>query len=256
VAADAGPGIVDVARALEGRPSGGRSLGVGLAAALELADEVDFDVRVGEGMCVRARKFGRYEERGRRVGVYGRACPGETTSGDDAGFVRDEGGLLVGLADGLGHGPPAREASERAREVLVGSSSLSNEEILARCDAALVRTRGAVMAVARVGEAGGGELVVTSVGNVIAHVVGPGGGKRFGGSSFVLGAPGGVRRMVTERATIDPRGMLILASDGVSSRADLGADATLLREHPIVVAQRVVERHARDYDDATVLVVG
>ena len=49
IAADAGRGIADPARALEGRGSSGSSLGVGLAAVLELADEVDIDVRLGEG---------------------------------------------------------------------------------------------------------------------------------------------------------------------------------------------------------------
>lgn len=254
VAADGGPGILDVARALEGRPSGRRSLGVGLAAALELADEVDFDVRLGEGTCVWARKFAHHDVRRRRVGVYGRAFPGEPTSGDDTAFARDEHGLLVGVVDGLGHGVLAREAAERAAAVLQSEAARGPEEVLRWCDKALDRTRGAVMAAARVEEPDG-QVVVSSVGNIGVHVVEPGRSRRFAGSSFVLGAPGGARRVMTERSTLDRHAVLVLFSDGVSSRAELDRDVSLLHEHPVVIAQRIVERHARDNDDATVLVV-
>ena len=255
VAADSGRGIPDIARALEGRPSGDSSLGIGLAAVLELADEVDFDVRLTEGTCVWARKFARSETRRRRVGIYGRPCPGEITSGDDAAFARLGDWLSAGVADGLGHGEAAREAAERARNVLLASPEIDPQALLTRCDAALARTRGAVMAVARIDE-GRGEIDVSSVGNVGAQLVGASGSRRFGGSSFVLGAPGGARRMATEHRRMEPRDVLLLCSDGVSSRADLTGDHSLLREHPVVIAQRVVERFARDGDDVTVMAVG
>ena len=37
---------------------------------------------------------------------------------------------------------------------------------------------------------------------------------------------------------------------------DLTGEHDLLREHPVVIAQRVVERFARDNDDVLVMVVG
>jgi hypothetical protein len=48
----------------------------------------------------------------------------------------------------------------------------------------------------------------------------------------------------------------VLFSDGVRSRVDLAGELDLLREHPVVVAQRVVERFGRPDDDVLVLVVG
>jgi anti-sigma regulatory factor (Ser/Thr protein kinase) len=254
VAADRGPGIADVAGALEGKGRAVGSLGVGLAAVLELADEVDVDVRLGEGTCIWARKFARADTRRRQVGVYGRACGGESTSGDDAGFARAAGALVVGVADGLGHGEAAREASERARNLLLAHPELEPEQLLARCDAELARTRGAVMAVARIDESAG-EIALASVGNITAQLVGPAGSRHFGGSSFFLGAPGGVRKLTTERRVMQPRDALVLFSDGLSSRAALSEDPALLREHPVVVAQRALERFGRLNDDATVLVV-
>jgi anti-sigma regulatory factor (Ser/Thr protein kinase) len=262
VAADEGPGIVDVSAALEGRRTGGASLGVGLAAVLELADEVDFDVRLGEGTCVWARKFARHDVRRRRVGIYGRCYPGETTSGDDAAFVRTQGSLLVGLADGLGHGEGAREASERARDVVLRHPELEPDALLARCDAELAKTRGVVMAAARLTEAPRA-VALACVGNIVAMLVGPrsaagagrgAGAGRFGGSSSVLGSPGTPRRILLERREMETSDALVLCSDGISSRVDLSGDPALLREHPVVVAQRIVERFARDNDDVLVLV--
>jgi hypothetical protein len=254
IAADAGPGIPDVARASEGRAASARGLGVGLAAVHELADEVDMDVRLGEGLCVRARKYAQASHRGRRVGIYGRPFPGESVSGDDATFARSGGSLLAGVADGLGHGPAARHAAALAMRLLADRAGVALEQALSECDPALVGTRGAVATAARVDDLG--SVSVAAVGNVGAHVYGPAGSGRFGGTSFVLGARGQVKRIASETRLLGPRDVLVLFSDGIKSSMDLGADLDLLREHPVVVAQRVVERFARPDDDVLVLVVG
>ena len=254
VAADLGGGIADVARALEGKRSTPDSLGVGLAAVLELADEVDIDVRLGEGTCVWARKFDGPAPRRPRVGVFGRRYPGEPCSGDDAAFVRAGGALVVGVVDGLGHGEMARQASVRAARVIADGGDLAPERVLAECDRRLVHTRGAVMAAARLDAAG--EVSVAGVGNVGAHVYGVGPSWRFGGSSFVLGAPGGARRIALEKHWVRARDILVPFSDGIRSKLDLTGERELLREHPAVIAQRIVERFARDDDDVLVMVVG
>lgn len=253
VAADRGGGISDVRRALEGRPSRRGSLGVGLAAVSELADEVDFDVRLGEGTCVWARKLPKGAARRRRVGVYGRAYPGEPASGDDAAFVRTGDGLLACVADGLGHGVPAREAAARAVRMALTTTWRAPAALLAACDGALARTRGAVMAAVRVGASG--EVIAAGVGNVSLHGYGYAGGWRFGGSSFVLGAPGGARRIAEETHTLAHGDALVLFTDGVRSRLDLSGQFDLLREHPIVIAEHVVDQFGRDDDDVLVMVI-
>jgi anti-sigma regulatory factor (Ser/Thr protein kinase) len=254
VAADRGSGITDVAAALEGRPSRPGSLGVGLSAVLELSDEVDIDVRLGEGTCIWARKFEASGFRRPRVGVFGRPYPGERVSGDDAGFARTGEALRIGVVDGLGHGDAARDASVRAARVLSAAGDVAPDLVVADCDRRLLRTRGAVMVAARLDATGG--LSVAGVGNVAAHTYGRGPSWRFGGSSFVLGAPGGARRIAVEAHHLDDRDVLLLFSDGIRSRIDLTGELDLLREHPVVVAQRVVERFAREDDDVLVMAVG
>jgi anti-sigma regulatory factor (Ser/Thr protein kinase) len=260
IAADRGPGIALPTEALKGRPaspsgSGAqKGLGVGLAAVLELADELDFDIRIDEGSCIWARKFIGPVSRRRRLGIYGRPCPGEDESGDDGGFVRNDDDLLVGLVDGLGHGGPARQASAAAMDVVRQSSSKDIDRIVQDCHDALRDTRGGVMAAARIGELDQ-SLRAAVMGDVGLHVNGPQTHRRVMGRSFVLGARGQRPKTVVEESTLGTRDVVMLFSDGISARADLRADLDLLREHPIVIAHQVVERFARDNDDALVLVV-
>ena len=192
--------------------------------------------------------------RGRRVGVYGRPFPGEPVSGDDALFVRGAGALLLAVADGLGHGPLARTASATAMAVLADRPGLSLEALFGECHSALSGTRGAVMTAARLDDLG--SLTLAAVGNVGAHVYGPGTTGRFGGSSFVLGTRAPVHRVASETRLMGARDVLVLFSDGIKSRFDLAGELDLLREHPVVVAQRVVERFARPDDDVLVMVAG
>lgn len=253
VAADRGPGIVDPTRALEGSPRATGSLGVGLAAVSSLSDEVDFDVRVGEGLCVAARKFEDDVRRRREIGVYGRPIAGERESGDAACFHRDEGGLVVGVCDGLGHGALAREASVAAMRTFHASEAKRPVDVLEDVHLALAKTRGGVMAVARIDERLG-SVEVASVGNITALLCGPRAGRRFGGSSFVLGAPQKGRRVLGEHATIAARELFVMFTDGVRSLITLEEDLALQRERPVIVAHQIAQRFGREGDDALVLV--
>jgi anti-sigma regulatory factor (Ser/Thr protein kinase) len=265
VAADRGAGIANPTAALSGRRSmksgapveasgggGARSLGVGLAAVCELTDELDIDVRLGEGTCIWARKFGGPKVRARRVGVFGRPYPGEGRSGDDAAFVRTPAGLCLSVADGLGHGDEARRASIRAVRTVKDTPGSDPQALLILCHKALAGTRGAVMAVGRVDDAG--ELEMGLTGNVSAHVYGPEVTRRLAGPSFVLGAAGPTPRVLVEKLKLGPREMLVLFSDGIRTRMDLTGERDLLHEHPVIVAQAVIERFGREDDDALVLV--
>ncbi len=249
-AADRGPGISDPARALAGIPRESGSLGVGLAAVRNLAFEVDFDVRLGEGSLVRARVFERDPGSRLQVGVFGRPIASEHTSGDHAAFVQTDDGFAFALSDGLGHGAPAREASALAIRAFRTHSTDPPEQILDENHRALAGTRGGVMASAR---ARGGTLEAAIAGNVAVQIVAPRQERRFGGSSFVLGSRGPYKARAAEAHPFQPGDAIIAFTDGVGSRTSIKEDLPLLREHPIVIAQRLIERHGID-DDALVLV--
>lgn len=253
IAADRGQGLVNPTHALEGRPRPAGSLGIGLAAARDMAHELDFDIRIGEGTCVWARRFAGELAPARQVGIYGRPKGGEARSGDGACFARRDGALVVGVCDGLGHGEPAHEASVAAMQTFTSAIARSPADIITACHGALAKTRGAVMAVAVVDDAVG-SMDLSSVGNVATHVYGVRTGRRFGGSSFVVGAPQRAWRVYTEAAPIAARETLVMFTDGITSRVALEDDFDLLREHPIVIAHQVLEKFVRDGDDALVLV--
>lgn len=258
VATDGGPGIADPAAALAGqdppRTAPDTSLGVGLSAARRLTDEMDLDVRVGEGTAIALRSFAAPVPAS-EVAVLGRMAPGETISGDDAVIVRDAAGVLTAaVVDGVGHGPLARDAARAATRAIQSRSEAPLPEILTACDEALRTTRGAVATLARLDPASA-RLCLAGVGNVTAAIYQPGGARRFAGMASVLGGRARPRRAREEHIDLPAHGILILFSDGLVSRADLADEPETLRRHPIVVAQRMLERFSRGDDDALVMVV-
>jgi anti-sigma regulatory factor (Ser/Thr protein kinase) len=252
VAADAGPGIKEPTAALRGTTASPHGIGAGLGAVLRLADEVDIDTRRGEGTCVWARKFCGNVARRRQVGVVGKHHPHEIISGDDALFRRTQHGLAVAVADGLGHGPDARLAATEAVSCLARVPDGNPERVLEASHTALLKTRGAVMAVVQIPEAGE-PATGASVGNVSVRALGPGVATRFGGTSFTLGLPAQQPRIRVEELVLRHWDALIVFTDGISSRAKLD-DTDLLLEHPLLVANAFLERFSVAHDDALVLV--
>jgi anti-sigma regulatory factor (Ser/Thr protein kinase) len=253
VAADEGPGIAEPARALAGGGSTKGGLGIGLAGVFELADEVDIDVRLGEGTCIRARKFPNALSRRREVAVIGRPISGERVSGDDAAFARlGDGSLLLALADGLGHGPEARIAATAAVDEVLGEPSRALDRALLAAHAAVAKTRGAVMTLASIDRSGA--LATASVGNTTAEIVGRGGARRFGGQSWVLGQTARAGTITVERDLVGPRDGVVLFSDGLSSRLGLEGIEDLLHERAIVVADALLARYGKSHDDALIIV--
>jgi anti-sigma regulatory factor (Ser/Thr protein kinase) len=257
-AIDRGAGLADPATALSrgvAREKG--SLGVGIGSVRRLSSEVDFDVRIGEGTRVKARVFGEGAPRHREVGIYGRPHFEEKVSGDHAAFCRPDGtdALVLVVSDGLGHGPPARQASFVAMHAVYANASESPSAIIESCERALGgEARGVVMAACRIDEAAGA-MEAASIGNVELQVCRARDARRFGGSSAIVGGKG--NRAVkprTETTALAPDDLVVLTTDGISSKLSIEQDLMLLREHPIIVAQRIMERFGRTNDDALVLV--
>jgi anti-sigma regulatory factor (Ser/Thr protein kinase) len=254
IAADRGPGIGDPAAALAGAPRAHGSLGFGLASVAQLADELDVDVRLREGTCVRARKLAAGAPRHPQIGIYGRPILGEAKSGDHALVRRTAAAVSIGVCDGLGHGRDARDAADVAIAAFDSHAHRTPAAVLEACHGAVESTRGAVMAVARM-EVPRRGVEVASVGNIVSEVVGPRASTRFGSTAHVLGTPRRGLRISTETRPIEPGELLLLFSDGVSARASIHDDLALLRQHPVVIAREVLKRFGRDHDDALVAVV-
>jgi anti-sigma regulatory factor (Ser/Thr protein kinase) len=254
VAADEGPGIAQPTLALKGLAPSRTGLGSGLAGASRLAEELDFDVRQGEGTCVRARAFAGPVPFRSEVAILGRALEHESVSGDDACFVRRGDEVVLALADGLGHGPLAREASSRAMAVVEQRPGLSPERVLEECEESLSGTRGAVMVAAR-WEGRSRRLEQAAIGDVTLQAVWPRESRHFNRRRGIVGLKQAHRSVVGESAVLGPGAMVLAYSDGLKSGIDLSGSLELLREHPLVVAEHLLTHYARPTDDALVLVL-
>src|SRR5947209_14365503 len=95
----------------------------------------------------------------------GVALPGETESGD-LHVVKDfEGGALVGVVDGLGHGPEAAAAARKAVAALEQRAEEPLIPLVRRCHEHLRGTRGVVMRIASL-DTGNNSASWLGVGNV------------------------------------------------------------------------------------------
>jgi anti-sigma regulatory factor (Ser/Thr protein kinase) len=255
-AADLGPGIEKPARAIQDAVStSAASLGAGLGAVCRIADEVDIDDRIEEGFRVAARKFESQPPAQRcEVAIMGRPFPGEGISGDDGVFFQSEAGLLATVSDGLGHGPEAREASNRAIEVVSQRREAGLEQILGDLDLELAQTRGCAMNIVRF-DAASGIMECASAGDVHSHLYSLRDAHFFTATPLILGAGQLQRRQVRiESVAVAPGSVLVMFTDGLRSRTTLKGQLDVLRQPVISIAQYLLENYSRPDDDALVLV--
>jgi serine phosphatase RsbU (regulator of sigma subunit) len=179
-----------------------------------------------------------------------RPRPGETANGDGWTVQRVGDRVRVALVDGLGHGPAAAEAAARAIGVLEAQPELDPIRALQECHEALRSGRGAALAVVFV-DAKAGTLSYAGVGNVEARLRQDDRGERLISYRGIIGSTLPTLR-VFERTLISPW-LLVLHSDGISSRAELPADA--LEREPGELAEALLAEWARPSDDATIVVI-
>ncbi len=119
IAVDGGPGIPDLHRSMQDGYSTGGTAGTGFGAVRRMSDEFDAFSTVGKGTVVvaRVRVDGDAPSLPFAVGASCLAAPHETVCGDTWRVSADRDRIAVMVADGLGHGPGAHEASARATGV-------------------------------------------------------------------------------------------------------------------------------------------
>jgi hypothetical protein len=157
----------------------------------------------------------------------------------------------IALIDGLGHGPEAAAAADRARLSLTSQPDLDPVEAIKACHDALRGTRGAAISVVKVDPVSR-RLISAGVGNVIVHV-------QTSGSSHTLPIDRGIvgyKLPVVHpvELTLGTSWLVIVHTDGMSARFGRENLATGLTQGLKVVAEEMLQRWARDDDDATVVV--
>jgi negative regulator of sigma-B (phosphoserine phosphatase) len=189
------------------------------------------------------------------VGCAGESIAGEYRSGDKAVFAAYDGGALVALIDGLGHGGPAADAAELAATVLTRHAGLPPQELVERCHERLRGTRGAVMTLAWF-DLAHARMEWAGVGNVEARLMRAGDppGARHGGP-VVLGGVVGFqipRALRASTVELEPGDAIAMATDGITADFSAVLDPALA---PQAQAERILREHGKGTDDALAIVV-
>ena len=248
VAWDRGPGIRDIQQSLVDGFSTSGGAGTGLGAVRRLSDRFDVNSVTPGGTIVTAGIGG--DSAPPAADGLALAIAPEIVSGDAWSFCSDRGSTSMLLADGLGHGPGAADASERAAAALRPAEAV--EATLERVHTALRPTRGAAVAIARVDDARG-VLQFTGVGNISAVLCARGYHKALTSLSGTAG-----RQMRTIRSfeyELPDSGLLVMHSDGCRTGWDLDADPALRRKTPLLIASTLIRDWERGRDDVSVVVL-
>ncbi len=186
-------------------------------------------------------------------GVAAKQMPGESICGDLHLVKPVDKGVLVAVADGLGHGKPAAEAAELAIDVAAQCAYEPLIRVLEHCNQRLSRTRGAVMSLAFF-NALDSTMAWLGVGNVEGLLMRPVlDGKHIDESLVLSAGVVGVRLPPLRAAVLQiaPRDTLIFATDGIRPGFE---DTVNLSQAPDKTAQGILARDCLGTDDALVLV--
>ncbi|HTM51454.1 MAG TPA: SpoIIE family protein phosphatase [Bryobacteraceae bacterium] len=258
VALDKGPGMADVRQCLEDGYSTAGSTGSGLGAVLRLATRLEVYTAPQKGTTAFAEFHPAPNGTWARAAAGGLSIPirGEQVCGDAWDARQDGDTVELLVADGLGHGPGAAEASGAAVEIFRRHPGLAPKDMVETIHQGLQKTRGAAIGAARI-DLAGGELRFAGVGNTSGVIVG-----RDGRQHSVLSHNGTagmavVMRTVQEYAYPFPEGAVaIFHSDGLATHWNLSAYPGLGNCHPTLLAAVLYRDFKRGRDDVTVVSVG
>ncbi len=178
---------------------------------------------------------------------------GESTSGDTHVIRERPTGSIVAVLDGIGHGVEAAHAARVGAMVVDRYATTAAIALVRRCHDALIGTRGVVMSVAIL-DVLDDTLTWLGVGNVVGvlcradpHATPRQEQMLTRGGVVGLHLP----MMQASVAAIAPGDTFAIATDGIRPEF---VESLGLREPPAQLAERILREHARDTDDALVVV--
>jgi anti-sigma regulatory factor (Ser/Thr protein kinase) len=255
LALDKGTGMSNVAACLEDGYSSAGTAGHGLGAVIRQSHFVDIGSWPGVGTAVLARVApGKPStEKSAASPTWGGVSipkEGEDVCGD-AWSVANLGDIRTLLvADGLGHGPEAAEASVEAVRLFHRYNGHTVSNLIDYVHGGLRATRGAAVSIARF-DPPTRKVVFSGIGNVAGIVIAGGEIKRM---VSMAGTAGFNARKIQAFDYPFERGLVILYSDGLATSWTVERYPNLARLHPTLIAAILYRDFTRHRDDATVLV--
>lgn len=226
--------------------------GIGLGAISRLAQV--FDAHADQrGTVILARLTPRHATaKDIRYGVSQHSLHNDPHCGDAWHLAIEPGRFSVMMADGLGHGEYAEQASRAGEAVFAQDAFLDSTALMNDMHIAMNGTRGAAMAITHY-DANADRLRFTGVGNIGGSLIGP------GKSRGLVSHPGIVGVQFRKAQPFDyaevAGQLLILYSDGLQSRWNLSDYPGLVYRHPALIAAILHRDFCRGRDDVTVFVI-
>lgn len=258
IALDRGRGIRSVGDAMRDGYSTGSTPGTGLGAVQRLASTFEIYSMPDRGTAVLARLHPdprptpSRSDAAMQVGSVCLPMRGEEACGDALlALDASPGRTVLIVADGLGHGPSAAIASQQAIRICRDNVHLPGDQLMQLIHAGMRATRGAAVAIVEIARARG-ELAFTGVGNVVASVATAIESRTLMSHNGTVGAE--ARRIQLLRSPWPAHALLIMHSDGLTSRWSVNDYPGLRQRDPTLIAGVLYRDHRRDRDDATVVV--
>lgn len=257
ITVDRGPGISDVTLSLNDGYSTAGTPGNGLGAIQRLADkfEVYSQNSIGTVMLARVRAGDQRHSAPTRCLQPGFIClpvKGEMVSGDSVGIRVgvDNGSFMV--ADGLGHGVAANEASLEAAKIFSEEKTSTPTQVLDSMNHGLRSTRGAAIAVGII-DCQTRTVRYSGVGNIAGAIFKGDASRSLISHNGIIGHQ--LPRLQEFTYDWPTGGVLVMNSDGLVTNWRLNTYPGLLQKDPTLIAAVLYRDFSRGRDDVSILVV-
>ena len=258
VALDRGPGMANVGQCLRDGFSTAGTPGTGLGAIKRLSSFFDIHSvpKLGTALLARLEPTQNSRQSSQtsnylEFGVVHLPKAGEQICGDSWATENYLDKNLILVADGLGYGGLAQEASREAVRIFRENAKLGPKAILEKAHPALKNTRGVAGAIAQIDRTQK-TICFAGIGNI----------------SGVVFTDNQTRSMVSYNGTVghrmqkvaefvypwSPESLLIMHSDGLATQWDLNRYPGLATRHPALIAAVLYRDFKRTRDDITVIV--
>lgn len=257
ISMDKGPGIADLTRSMGDGFSTGGTPGTGMGAVRRLSQDFEVHTAVPDGTIIisRVRAHGAaqvVQSPGFRAAGICIAAPGEAVCGDAWALSLNESRGAAIVADGLGHGPDAAEASLAATDVFAIQPMSSLPGLLEQMHIRLRSTRGAAVALFHL-DTVANNIRCCGAGNVVARVISGTSDRSLLTQHGTAGVQ--IRRPEEVTHAWPAHALLVIHSDGIETRWTPDALMPVLGRDPLLAAAILMRDHCRGRDDATIVVI-
>jgi len=255
ISIDNGRGMTDVTRMVADGVSTKNTLGHGLGAIKRLSDFFQVYSQKDWGTVMLIRVFNENlpffkKPPKTEVKFVVVAKPGEKECGDGFYHVTKDDHVRLFLGDGLGHGPEAAKAVNKAIEIFDECTETDPVEIIRIIDRSVRKTRGLVATVALF-DLNEKIWKICGVGNIATKINGPTFSKSYLAYNGIVGVnlP---RTLNAQEIGYEKEQNLVMCSDGLKSRWDTIKYPTIFRYDLSILSASLLKDFARNTDDMSV----